>query len=173
MHCGVKDSLFHARKLIPELLSLLLQREKVIDVRKKIVLITITIIGYIAWCNTASFNIDTAAKLLTENALSRSHNCCAWFVMRAMQTGGSPSIILPAWAYEYYLPLVGWKEIKEEAYTPQKGDICVFPHVKHHIFGHIAMWNGEQWISDFKQKNIIVNKAYSDYKVYRHKNIQY
>ena len=126
----------------------------------------VLIAGYFIWCNVAPFNENRASMHLTENALSRSHHCCAWFVMRAMQSGGSPAIILPAWAYRYYLPLIGWEEVHG---TPKKGDICVFPFNKHHVFGHIAMWNGEQWISDFKQKHIIVSKAYSKYKMYRHK----
>lgn len=142
---------------------------KLKTLNKKALIFIIAVIVYFVWCNTASFDTDKATKHLTENALSRSHNCCAWFVMRAMQSGGCPSIILPAWTYRYYLPMIGWKEVSLDSYSPQKGDICVFPYVKHHIFGHIAMWNGEQWISDFKQKNIIVNQAYSSYKVYRHK----
>ncbi|MDE6417056.1 MAG: CHAP domain-containing protein [Duncaniella sp.] len=133
--------------------------------------IAVIVIGYFVWCNVATFNVDKATKHLTENALSKSHNCCAWFTMRAMQSGGCPSVILPAWAYEYYLPTIGWKEIKEKSYTPQKGDICVFPFKRNHIFGHIAMWNGEQWISDFKQNSIIVSSAYSDYKIFRHKTV--
>jgi len=34
------------------------------------------------------------------------------------------------------------------------------------------MWNGKQWISDFKQKGIIVNKAYKNapYKIIRYNN---
>jgi len=34
------------------------------------------------------------------------------------------------------------------------------------------MWNGQQWVSDFKQKNIIVANEYRDakYKVFRHKS---
>ena len=142
---------------------------KLKTLNKKLLVIAIVITGYFMWCNIAPFNVNMATRHLTENALSRSHNCCAWFVMRAMQSGGCPSIILPAWAYRYYLPTVGWKEISIDSYEPQKGDICVFPYKRHHIFGHIAMWNGEQWISDFKQKSIIVNSAYSDYKVFRHK----
>ena len=45
-----------------------------------------------------------------------------------------------------------------------KGDIVVFDSVTGHQYGHIAMWTGTEWISDFKQKNIIVNKAYNDGK---------
>ena len=137
---------------------------------KKTIIIAIVIItSYFAWCNIASFNVNKATEHLTENALSRSHNCCAWFVMRAMQSGNCPSIILPAWAYRYYLPMIGWDKVDTNSYIPQKGDICVFPYKKQHIFGHIAMWNGEQWISDFKQKSIIVSSVYCDYKVFRHK----
>ena len=77
---------------------------------KKFLTITALFIAiYFMWCNIAPFNVNKATRHLTENALSRSHNCCAWFVMRAMQSGGCPSIILPAWAYRYYLPTVGWK----------------------------------------------------------------
>ena len=115
---------------------------------KKTIIVIVIIGVYFLWCNIASFNVDKATKHLTENALSSSHNCCAWFVMRAMQSGNSPAIILPAWAYKYYLPTIGWEKISTNSYVPQKGDVCVFPFKKHHIFGHIAMWNGEQWISD-------------------------
>lgn len=122
---------------------------------------------YLLWCNIAPFNVDKATNPLSEHAFSHSHNCCAWFVMRAMQSGGCPAIILPAWAYRYYLPIIGWEEININSSIPQKGDVSIFPYTKNHIFGHIAMWNGEQWISDFKQKNIIVSKDYTTYRIYR------
>ena len=52
------------------------------------------------------------------------------------------------------------------------GNSIVFPAVGKHIWGHIQMWNGKQWVSDFKQKNMILAKAYhkTDWKIYRHKN---
>jgi hypothetical protein len=40
------------------------------------------------------------------------------------------------------------------------GDITVFDHCPRHPHGHIDMWCGKQWVSDFKQRNIIVSKAY-------------
>jgi len=115
------------------------------------------------------YNPDKAVAHLTENALSRSHTCCAWFVMRAMQAGGCPMILAPAHSYSTILPYYGFKEVKTTTY--KKGDIVVFPAVKGHKWGHIAMWNGEQWVSDFKQKGIIVSSAYknADYKVWRYK----
>ena len=35
--------------------------------------------------------------------------------------------------------------------TAKKGEIAVMSHGK---YGHICMWNGRQWISDFKQNNM-------------------
>lgn len=91
--------------------------------------------------------------------------------MKAIIAGGEPCIILPAWGYEYYLPFIGFEEVSEANYKHEVGDIVVFPAVKGHKYGHIAIWNGTQWVSDFKQKNFIVASAYSeaDYKLYRHK----
>ena len=35
----------------------------------------------------------------------------------------------------------------------QKGDIVIIDSFGTHKYGHIAMWTGSQWISDFKQNN--------------------
>ena len=115
-------------------------------------------------------NTERAAEYVTQHAESRSHCCCAWYVMRAMQAGGSTIGILPAWAYEYVLPFYGFANITDIVDGHyKKGDIVVFPAVKCHPFGHIAMWNGTQWVSDFKQKSMICAKAYSNarYNIYR------
>lgn len=128
-------------------------------------------IGYIAYLKTYSYNIDKAVSFVEENALSRSHTCCAWFVMRAMNKGGCPIGILPAFGYSQVLPYYGFKEISKDAEF-RKGDIVVFPAVKGHIYGHIAMYTGRQWVSDFKQKSFYPAKGYygSNYKVFRFKN---
>jgi len=136
---------------------------------KKIAILLIILAGYAVWSKAYSYNTEKAVTHVTEHALSRSHNCCAWYVMRAMQAGGCPIPIAPAYAYSTLLPFYGYEEVQTTHY--QKGDIVVFPHVKGHKWGHIAMWNGHQWMSDFKQKGIIVNKAYRkvDYKIFRKK----
>ena len=72
--------------------------------------------------------------------------------MKALHAGGSPAYILPAYAYSWLLPQLGFDEVAAEGYSPQTGDIVVFPKVDGHIWGHIQMWNGQQWISDFMQK---------------------
>ena len=117
------------------------------------------------------YSIDNAVVYLNEHAETSSHNMCALYVERAINAGGQPAFILPAWGYAYVLPHMGFNEIERIAYKPMKGDIVVFPRVRGHIFGHIAMYNGRQWISDFKQHSLIVNSAYthSDYRYFRPK----
>lgn len=143
---------------------------------KKIILVITGVImllfGYVH-LNTKQFNAKKASEYITSQALSKSHNCCAWYVMKAMWVGGKPVYILPAWGYEYILPSMGFEEVSRKNYEPKEGDIVVFPRINGHIFGHIAMWNGKQWVSDFKQKNFAVAKEYekSAYKYYRHNNI--
>lgn len=129
----------------------------------------LAIIVYFGYCAMAPFDKDSAVKHLDSHALSKSHCCCAWYVMRAIQAGGIPIGILPAWGYEYALPFYGFANVTENYDGPKKGDIVVFPATKGHIYGHIAMYNGNQWVSDFKQKNMICSPAYKNtkYKFYR------
>ncbi|MBQ8269909.1 MAG: CHAP domain-containing protein [Bacteroidaceae bacterium] len=118
------------------------------------------------------YDADVAVRYVTENAEPRSRNCCAWYVMRAMQTGGCPIYILPAFGYSWLLPQFGFVEIGNSSYIPELGDIVVFPAVKGHIWGHIQMWNGRQWVSDFKQKGFYAAQGYmnSGYKIFRYKS---
>lgn len=114
-----------------------------------------------------SFDKDKATKYLTENALSQSHCCCAWFTMRALQAGGCYVGIFPAWMYKYVLPFYKFTEIPSNGYCPKKGDVVVFENTDNHFWGHVAMYNGNQWISDFKQKSMFVYKESVPYKIYR------
>lgn len=136
--------------------------------KKKILGLTILLsIAYIIYSQNYSFNRRKCVRHAEMHALARSHTCCAWFVMRALQTGGCPIPIAPAYAYKAILPMYGFKKTKDSL---QYGDIIVFPTVKGHPWGHIAIWNGKQWISDFKQKSMFPAQAYrqADYAVFRH-----
>lgn len=118
------------------------------------------------------YDNERAAAFITKYSFNKSHNYCAGWVMAAIIAGGEPCILLRACDYKYFLPYIGFEEIKLEGYKHQVGDIVVFPNIGKHKFGHIAMWNGKQWVSDFKQKNFIVAKDYIglEYKIYRHKD---
>ena len=57
-------------------------------------------------------------------------------------------------------------------YTPQKGDVIVFERFPGHSDGHTAMYNGNQWISDFRQNSPWPNQSGAknygpSYKIYR------
>ena len=127
--------------------------------------------GIMLYAENASFTLDKekAAAYVTKHAEAKSRTWCAWYVMRALQAGGCPVYLLPAYGYSWLLPRMGFAEVSREGYVPQKGDLIVFPAVGKHIWGHIQMWNGKQWVSDFRQRNMMPAKAYNktDWKIYR------
>lgn len=62
--------------------------------------------------------------------------------------------------YKYFLPDLGFTQVDAEGYEPQAGDIVVFSAIKGHKHGHICMYNGKQWVSDFKQRSMYSASAY-------------
>ncbi len=62
----------------------------------------------------------------------------------------------------------------EDGYTPIRGDIVVLqPTANSSSHGHIAMYNGEQWISDFPQNDFWGGSAYrnqAEYTFFRYNN---
>jgi type VI secretion system secreted protein VgrG len=52
------------------------------------------------------------------------------------------------------LEKAGFHAQNEAGYVPQKGDIVVIqPYVGGKPDGHIAAYDGKQWVSDFKQRD--------------------
>jgi hypothetical protein len=136
---------------------------------KKILLIIIIIFSSITLSITCStFNINKSTVYITEHSEKKSKCCCAWYVMRALQEGGCYIGIYPAWMYKYILPMYNFDSISIKNYKAKKGDIIVIENSKEHFWGHIAMFNGNQWISDFKQKNMNPYKKNYNYKIYRY-----
>jgi hypothetical protein len=45
----------------------------------------------------------------------------------------------------------GFNQVSADGYTPQAGDVAVFDPYGSHIYGHIEMYDGTQWVSYFKQ----------------------
>ncbi len=143
---------------------------------KTIVIIAIIIGIYAIWCRTYSFDAEKATAHLTAHGRAKSKHWCAWYTMRALQAGGCPAPILPAQWYRYYMPLVQFEEIPEEGFKAQKGDVVVFERPSgsdwkkiSQWWGHIAMYNGKQWISDYKQTKMSPYKSNVPYRLYRYK----
>lgn len=108
-----------------------------------------------------TYNNADAVAYARQNAHSKSKNLCALYVRESLEAGGCPTFLYPRAACHYvdFLVGLGFEEVAKEA-PHQLGDIVVFEAVSGHPYGHIAIWDGTHWISDFHQKNIIVNKAY-------------
>ncbi len=96
------------------------------------------------------YDYKDSIKYLQSQSGQKSRCRCAWFVMRALQEGGCyPCFIYPAYAYKDILPRLGAKEIDES--DIQAGDICVISQNSSSAFGHICVYDGKHWYSDFQQ----------------------
>ncbi len=120
------------------------------------------------------YHIDAAVTYIINNAEPKSLGKCAKYVRLAINEGGISNIY--GHATEYYdtdkLVKYGFTKIGTnlDSIQLEKGDIAAFGSVKGHKYGHIAMWTGSQWVSDFKQKSFWVANQYSiekKYAIYR------
>ena len=127
--------------------------------------------------NKNGFNVDAAVSYLTSHAHNSSVKQCAKFVRKALEAGGINTADHPESAADYigYMHKFGFDLVSKgygdklpEDYTPQKGDVVVIGRVGSHRHGHIAMYNGEQWVSDFKQKSFKIYDTIKDYTIWRH-----
>lgn len=108
------------------------------------------------WCP------DKAAEYATEHAEPKSVGLCALYVRKAINAGGIPLWRCgSAWRYNKVLSILNFQEVAtgEEL---KVGDIVVFQPIGGRKHGHIAIWNGHQWVSDFQQHSIIVHSDYSN-----------
>jgi hypothetical protein len=117
------------------------------------------------WCPEA------AARYATEKAEKKSVGMCALYVRKAIIAGGIPLYVGgDAWSYKYTLPILNFHQVGKET-VQEVGDIVVFQPIGGRKYGHIAIWNGKQWVSDFKQRNLIVHSDYlndgCEYAIYR------
>ena len=114
---------------------------------------------------------DKAAEYATEKAEKKSVGMCALYVRKAIMAGGIPLYVGgDAWSYKYTLPILNFHQVGKKA-ERKVGDIVVFQPIGGRKYGHIAIWNGKQWVSDFKQRNLIVHSDYlkegCEYAIFR------
>lgn len=106
-------------------------------------------------------NIEMAVQHLKAHAKPRSINLCARFVANALYAGGF-RFPRQGSAYMYHtngvLRNIGYREINRPNFF-MKGDITVTERSSRYPHGHIAMWSGENWISDFKQNSEFVYRS--------------
>ncbi len=130
---------------------------------------------------SASFQSSAAAQLTANSAPSiaaaqasraahgRSIGRCALYVRRALQAAGYSFTPQPS-AYQYAhgtLASAGFVKIKNDGYVPQVGDIAVFNRTAKNPHGHIQIYDGNQWVSDFRQPKFSPYSQHNGYTVWR------
>lgn len=122
-----------------------------------------------------AFNLERAMSA-TSMAGSSSQGRCAKFVRQYIEAGGVSTAGRPdfAWAYRNYLPKIGWSYLTQlnglaaqmqfSRTAVQPGDISVMDHGQ---YGHICIWNGRAWVSDFIQRNMWPYKGQGTCYIFR------
>ena len=132
------------------------KRNTIIAISTISTIMVVSLIGFYAFFGRNYYDNSRAIKMLNSNARTYSNGLCAMYVRSAIEHGGAPTYGFPGNACDYvdFLPRLDFDKIADETtrdYKPQAGDIMVFAAQKGHKSGHIAMWNGKMWVSDFRQ----------------------
>jgi type VI secretion system secreted protein VgrG len=125
-----------------------------------------------------AFNKQVFAATLDANAQPASLAKCATYVRMALQAAGIDTSNHPVPAKDYGSYLLKWGFVKIPAtnYVPQAGDIVVIQpnaltgtgHLSQ--YGHIAGYDGTNWVSDFVQRDMWGGPYRNDglsYQIYR------
>ncbi|HEF9977669.1 TPA: hypothetical protein SB263_001802 [Campylobacter coli] len=94
------------------------------------------------------------------NLGTRSTGSCAKYVRSYLMAAGYPLSGWPVAAADYinFLPKYGFTPVQGRAtqISPEVGDISITQRFGNHKYGHIAIWNGSNWVSDFKQNSVSI-----------------
>jgi type VI secretion system secreted protein VgrG len=108
---------------------------------------------------------DRAASYLDNHARAVSQGRCAQHVREALAAGGTviePHPV-PARANGPFLTSHGFVPVPAGGYVPAKGDVVVIQNYPHgDPNGHIAMYDGSHWVSDFRQRDIWAGPGYRE-----------
>jgi hypothetical protein len=124
----------------------------------------------------SGMDIDKAIDYLLTHAEEGSVHRCARYVRLAIMEGGGLKLARwPENAKDYGPTLThhGFMQIPAASCTLIKGDVCVFQPCKGtSAAGHIQMFTGDRWCSDFLQKNKFwpgshYEKGPASYAIYR------
>jgi hypothetical protein len=114
----------------------------------------------------AAVDIDKFAAHLRRHAERQSVRRCAKYVREALEAGGGDTTGYPPHAKLWGPTLLrmGFRELHIEhldTYRPMKGDVVVLqPYEGGNPSGHIAAYDGKEWISDFVQRDFWSGHGY-------------
>lgn len=102
-----------------------------------------------------SSGVHRLISWLDAHAHLHSTHRCAASVREAMEAAGIQTADRPpsgdAGDYGPFLMRHGAQVIPEGSYEPKAGDIAVFDRSEDHPAGHIQVFDGQHWVSDFVQ----------------------
>jgi hypothetical protein len=112
------------------------------------------------------------AAWLRTNAGATSQGLCANYCRRALEAGGYDMSGHPRAAGDYgpFLKSLGASRVATENYVPETNDIAVFDKTTAHPYGHIQIYDGTRWISDFIQPRFAPYRDPVPYTIYRFDN---
>ena len=110
-----------------------------------------------------TWNINKAIQKAESVKTRTSSGKCAMYVRQFLEAGGLDLTGHPVSAKDYacFLPKIGFTNIANIASRAEQtkfteneavpGDVAVMEHGTH---GHICLWTGKAWVSDFIQRNM-------------------
>ena len=105
--------------------------------------------------STGIFDRSELSTWMDAHALSRSSHHCAMYCRLGLEAAGLSTGDRPqsgdAGDYGPFLLRHGAKTVSPNSYDPQVGDVVVFDKTSSHPHGHIEMYDGQHWVSDFMQ----------------------
>ncbi|AMO50201.1 hypothetical protein GA0061071_103133 [Kosakonia oryzendophytica] len=117
---------------------------------------------------------DAAVAYLVKHAGAKSRSECATYTRQAISAGGI-NLIRTGDAKDYGDSLLkaGFTALPASA-APEKGDVAIIqPYPGGNISGHMTMFDGKNWYSDFKQRDMYPGPGYRrfhpPYVIYRKK----
>lgn len=107
---------------------------------------------------------EKAGEIASENAETKSTGSCARYVRTALEQAGyqePPGRPLSAYQYETtgFINKYGFSKIDAGnplTFKPKPGDISITKAFNEHKHGHIAIFDGKNWVSDFKQRSVSI-----------------
>ncbi|WP_084170199.1 CHAP domain-containing protein [Paraburkholderia ferrariae] len=118
-----------------------------------------------------AWNPSTAANHAEQRAHIESKGRCAQYVREAIVAGGI-NLARTHYAKDYGRNLENAGFARASG-TPERGDVIVIQPAPGHPAGHMAIYNGNIWISDFRQHNGFYpgpayRTAQPSWQMYRH-----
>jgi hypothetical protein len=105
--------------------------------------------------SAGDLNKTQLSTWMDAHALSRSSHHCAMYCRLGLEAGGINTDDRPrsgdAGDYGPFLLRHGAQKVLQDSYVPQVGDVAVFDKTAQHPHGHIEMYDGHHWVSDFMQ----------------------